>query len=168
MWQFSLKQYYDNCVCSVLANIGGIYWLILCISILYFKNKLDVRINREVKQNRFWATYVNRKWSLCNFKRRWRYQMCICQCLYHKRGDFAEKLGKTNAQERKKSSSSWRASILYYERCEQINLKGLLTLQNLGLHFTLKSYSFKFILWVEFTWAGATERVRGRGWVPVN
>ena len=94
--------------------------------------------------------------------------MCISQCLYSNKNDLPEKLGKTNAQERKKSSSGWRASILYYERCKQVNLKGLLTLQNLGLHFTLKSYSFKFILRVEFTCAGATERVRGRGWVPIN
>ena len=89
--------------------------------------------------------------------------MCISQCLYHKRDDFPEKLGKTSAQERKKSSSGWRPSILYYERCKQVNLKGLLTLQNLGLHFTLKSFSSKFILCVEFTCTGATERVKGRG-----
>ena len=38
--------------------------------------------------------------------------MCIAKCLYSYRDDLPENLGKTTAQEgKKKSTSSWRASL---------------------------------------------------------
>ena len=37
---------------------------------------------RELKQRRFWATHVNRKWAFFSFNIPWRYQICIAKYLY--------------------------------------------------------------------------------------
>ena len=41
--------------------------------------------NREFKQQRFWATHVNRKWAFFSFHLSWHYQFYIAKFLYSKR-----------------------------------------------------------------------------------
>ena len=65
----------------------------------------------EFKQRRFWATYVNRKWAFLSFNMPWRNQICIAKCLYSCRDDLPKNLFKMTAEESKKSSSAWRASL---------------------------------------------------------
>ena len=36
---------------------------------------------RELKQRRFWATHVNRKWAFCSFNKPWRYRIYIASVL---------------------------------------------------------------------------------------
>ena len=67
--------------------------------------------NREFNKRRFWATHVNRKWAFFSFNMPWRYQICIAKCFYFHRDDLTKHLFKITAQECKKSSSGWRASL---------------------------------------------------------
>ena len=43
------------------------------------------RLIRELKQRRFWAPHVNRKWGPFHFKAPWRSQICISKCLNYYR-----------------------------------------------------------------------------------
>ena len=43
---------------------------------------------RELKQRRFWAMHVNRKWGLFLYNMTWRLQICIAKCLYSHKDDF--------------------------------------------------------------------------------
>ena len=63
----------------------------------------------ELKQRRFWATHVNQKLGLVPFNFPRHDRICIATCLYTHRDDLPENLGKTTAQEWKKSTSGWRA-----------------------------------------------------------
>ena len=54
---------------------------------------------------------VYRKWELFPFNMFWRYKICITWFLHPCRHDLTENLGKATAQERKKSSSGWHASL---------------------------------------------------------
>ena len=67
--------------------------------------------NRELKHQRFWATYVNRKWVFFSFNILWRHQICIAKSLYYYRDDLPKRLFKITAQECKKTTSGWRASL---------------------------------------------------------
>ena len=51
------------------------------------------KTNRELKQRRFLATHVNRKWGLFSYNMTWRRQICIAKCLYSHRDDLAEAFG---------------------------------------------------------------------------
>ena len=64
-----------------------------------------------VKQRRFWAVHVNRKWAFLSFNTPWRYQICIAKYLYTYRDDLLKNLFKITAEEFKKSTSGWRASL---------------------------------------------------------
>ena len=67
--------------------------------------------NRELKQWRFWATHVNKKWTFFCFNIPWRYQITIAKCLYSYREDLPKILFKITAQEYKKSTFDWPASL---------------------------------------------------------
>ena len=53
----------------------------------------------RIKQRRFSATQVNRKWAIFHFKLPWRYQICITKRKYPYRDDLRKKLFKIKAQE---------------------------------------------------------------------
>ena len=67
--------------------------------------------NRELKYQRFWATHVNRKWAFFSFKMLWHHQICIAKSLYYYRDGLPKSLFKITAQECKKSTSGWHASL---------------------------------------------------------
>ena len=56
--------------------------------------------------------HVNRKWAFFSFNKPWRHHICIAKCLNSYRDNFPKKLFKITAQECKKSTSGWRASLL--------------------------------------------------------
>ena len=66
---------------------------------------------RGLKQRRFWVTHVTRKWAFFSFNMPWRYQICIAKCFYFHRDDLTKHLFKITAQECKKSTSGWPASL---------------------------------------------------------
>ena len=45
---------------------------------------------RELKQRRFWATHVKRKWGLLTIYRPWRWQICIAKFLFTYKDDLPE------------------------------------------------------------------------------
>ena len=53
---------------------------------------------------------VKQKWGLFTFNIPWCYQICIANFLYFYWDNLPENLGKTNAEECKRSSSGWLAS----------------------------------------------------------
>ena len=67
--------------------------------------------NRELKQRRFWATHVNRKWGLFPFYTPGHYQICIAEFLFSHKDDLPEGFNQTTAQRCKKSTSGWRPSL---------------------------------------------------------
>ena len=67
--------------------------------------------NRELKYQRFWATHVNRKWAFFSFNMLWHHQSCIAKSLYYYRDGLPKSLFKITAQECKKSTSGWHASL---------------------------------------------------------
>ena len=64
--------------------------------------------NRELKQRRFWATHVNRKWGPLPFYMPRHWQICIAKCLFSYKEDLIESFNRTTAQWCKKSTSGWR------------------------------------------------------------
>ena len=68
-------------------------------------------VNRELKQRRFWATHVNRKWAFFSFSKPLRYRICIAKCLNSYRDDLLKDLFKITTQVCKKSISGSRASL---------------------------------------------------------
>ena len=57
--------------------------------------------NRElllVITNHFWATHVNRNWTLFRFDKHWHFQICIAKCLYSYKKTICEKSLFTNAK----------------------------------------------------------------------
>ena len=52
--------------------------------------------NRKLKQRRFWATRVNRKWAFFSFDMPWHYQICMAKCPYSKRDYFAQEFVETH------------------------------------------------------------------------
>ena len=75
------------------------------------RNFRFTHVNRELKQRRFWATPVNRKWAFFSFNQPWRYRIYIAKCLNSYRDDLRKNLFKITAQECKTSTSGWRASL---------------------------------------------------------
>ena len=73
--------------------------------------------NRELKERRFWATPVNRKWGLFHFKAPWRSQICISKCLNYYRDKLSQKMGKITVEKWKKTLPidvrRWKTSLLY-------------------------------------------------------
>ena len=69
------------------------------------------RLTGQFKQQRFWTTHVNRKWAFFSFNTPWRDQICMAKCLYSYRDDLPKNFFKIAAQECKKSTSGWRASL---------------------------------------------------------
>jgi len=70
-----------------------------------------VLLSWELKQRRFWATHVNRKWAFFSFSKTSRYRICIAKCLNSYRDDLPKNLFKITAKVCKKSISGWRASL---------------------------------------------------------
>ena len=70
---------------------------------------LSKRANRELKQRRFWATHVNRKWGLFHFKPPWRYP----KCLYHSIIETISPImwAKPPSKNEKKTTCGWRPSL---------------------------------------------------------
>ena len=66
---------------------------------------------RELKQRRFWATHVNRKWGLLPFYMPGHYQICIAEFLFSYKDDLPKGFNQTTAQRCKKSTSGWRTSL---------------------------------------------------------
>ena len=66
---------------------------------------------RELKQRRFWATHVNRKWTFFSFSKPLRYLIYIAKCPNSYRDDLPKNLFKITAQVCKTSISGWRASL---------------------------------------------------------
>ena len=66
---------------------------------------------RELKQRRFWATHVNRKWGLLPFYMPGHYQICIAEFLFSYKDDLPKGFNQTTAQCCKKSTSGWRPSL---------------------------------------------------------
>ena len=60
---------------------------------------------RELKQRRFWATHVNRKWGLLPFYMPGHYQICIAEFLFSYKDDLSKGFNQTTAQCCKKSTS---------------------------------------------------------------
>ena len=59
---------------------GGISAIKFEAARLLFSNDVFVAVavdNRELKQRRFWATYVNRKWGFLSFYMPWHYQIFL-------------------------------------------------------------------------------------------
>ena len=56
---------------------------------LNFKTR---RLSRELKHQRFWATYVNRKWAFFSYDKPWRRQICIAKFLCSYRDDLLKKI----------------------------------------------------------------------------
>ena len=73
----------------------------------------SLELEGGIKHGRFWATHVNRKWSLFHFRIPWRYQICIAKFLYPCREYLPKHLCKWTAQEWKKSplSAAGRGSL---------------------------------------------------------
>ena len=63
------------------------------------------------KQRRFWATHVNRKWTYSLLIFLVASKICIAKSLFYYRDDLPKNLFKIIAQECKKSTSGWRASL---------------------------------------------------------
>ena len=63
---------------------------------------------RELKQRRFSATHVNRKWGLLPFYMPGHYQICIAEFLFSYKDDLPKGFNQTTAQCCKKSTSGWR------------------------------------------------------------
>ena len=53
---------------------------------------------RELKQRRFWATHVNRKWGFLPFYMPWRYQIFIAKFLFSFKDDLPESFNQATAQ----------------------------------------------------------------------
>ena len=66
---------------------------------------------RKLKQRRFWATHVNRKWSLLHFYMPWRWQICIAKFLFSYKDHLPESFNQTTPQWCKKSTSGWLSSL---------------------------------------------------------
>ena len=62
-------------------------------------------------QRRFWATHVNRKWTYSLLIFLVASKICIAKSLFYYRDDLPKTLFKIIAQECKKSTSGWRASL---------------------------------------------------------
>ena len=54
----------------------------------FYVQRFKKFVTREVKQQRFWATHVKRKWAFFFFNMPQRYQICIAKCLYSYRDDL--------------------------------------------------------------------------------
>ena len=61
--------------------------------------------NRELKQRRFWAKHVNRKWGPLPFYMPRHWQICIAKCLFSYKEDLIKSFNRTTAQWCKKSTS---------------------------------------------------------------
>ena len=72
---------------------------------------VEQEVIRELKQRRFWATHVNRKWAFFSFSKTLRYRIYIAKCLNSYRDDLLKNLFKITAKVCKKSISRWRASL---------------------------------------------------------
>ena len=68
-------------------------------------------VNRELKQRRFWATHVNRKWVLFPSNMPWRYWICTVISLCSQRDGLPENLANTTTQECTKSTPGWRVLL---------------------------------------------------------
>ena len=77
----------------------------------YVRNMGRRETNRVLKQQRFWAKHVNRKWVFFSFNIPQRHQICIAKCLYSYKDNLPKNLFKVTAQVCKKSASGWRASL---------------------------------------------------------
>ena len=77
---------------------------------------------KRVKQRRFWAKKVNRRWGLLPYSMTWHYQICIGKCRYSCRDDLAENLGKITAPRAKK----------FHFRLSCVAQKHLLSLKSRG------------------------------------
>ena len=66
---------------------------------------------RKLKQRRFWATHVNRKWGLLHFYMPWRWQICIAKFILSCKDDLPKSFNQTTAQWRKKFTSGWLSSL---------------------------------------------------------
>ena len=69
----------------------------MCVNNLFQFGAVVVH-NRELKQRRFWATHVNRKWGLLPFYMPWRQQICIAEFLFSYKDDLPESLNQATAQ----------------------------------------------------------------------
>ena len=79
-------------------------------------NRRVVLHNRELKQRRFWAMHVNRKWG----NRKWsllpshkprRQQICIAKFLFSYKEDLSGSFNRPTPWWCKKSTSGWRPSL---------------------------------------------------------
>ena len=77
----------------------------------HLKSELLWWNTRELKQRRFWATHVNRKWGLLPFYMPGHYQICIAKFLFSYKDDLPESFNQTTTQCCKKSTSGWRPSL---------------------------------------------------------
>ena len=60
----------------------------------YVRNLGRRETNTVLKQRRFWATHVNRKWAFFSFNMPQRYHICIVRFLYSYRDDLPKNLTK--------------------------------------------------------------------------
>ena len=91
---------------------GGDWWKgDLRMSLHCSLNVKTRRLSRELKHQRFWATYVNKKWAFSSYYMPWRRQICIAKFLCSYRDGLLKNLFKITAQVSKKSISGWRASL---------------------------------------------------------
>ena len=97
------------------------------LSVLTHKEKICLRIRekplrengksllpidvRRLRQRRFWATHVNRKWGLLPFYMPGHYQICIAEFLFSYKDDLPKGFNQTTAQCCKKSTSGWLPSL---------------------------------------------------------
>ena len=71
----------------------------------------ELAVIRELKQRRFWAKHVNRKWGHLPFYVGGFYQICISEFLFSYKDDLPKGFNQTTAQCCKKSTSGWRPSL---------------------------------------------------------
>ena len=101
------------CTCKVVVFlIKTIVFFLRLLSRRRRRRRILKSLFREFKQRRFWAKHLNRKWAFFSFNKPWRYHICIATCLNSYRDDLRKNLLKITAQECKKSTSGWRASLL--------------------------------------------------------
>ena len=90
--------------------------LVLTGSIFCFFNEQDwlqfsCKFKRELKQRRFWATHVNRKWTFCTLEP-WFWTNFWADRLCKNEDTWQYKYGSVKAYwQRKRLTSAWRASF---------------------------------------------------------
>ena len=91
-------------ICIFLRGVGERDWRKggLRMSLHCSLNFKTRRLSRELKYQRFWATYVNRKWAFFSYYMPWRRQICIAKFLCSYRDDLLKNLFKITAQVCKK------------------------------------------------------------------